>query len=90
MLAIMPMLGWTSHLAHVMQLQAQNVHNITQTVYGHQQDVFGHTRNILDGQMGSHGKKKKNNKCGLGNSQALPGLFLSYGGDEITSNDHVA
>jgi hypothetical protein len=29
MLAIMPMLGWRSHLAHVMQLQAQNVHNIT-------------------------------------------------------------
>jgi hypothetical protein len=35
-------------------------------------------------------EKKNNNKCGLGNSQALPGLFLSYGGDEITSNDHVA
>jgi hypothetical protein len=59
MLAIMPMLGWTSHLAHVMQLQAQNVHNITQSVYGHQQDVFGHTRHILDGQMGSHEKRKE-------------------------------
>jgi hypothetical protein len=44
-------------LAHVMQLQAQNVHNITQSVYGHQQDVFGHTRHILDGQMGIHEKK---------------------------------
>ncbi len=75
----MPMLGWTSHLAHVMQLKAQNVHNITQSVYGHQQDVFGHTRHILNGQMGSH-EKKNNNNYGLGNLQALPGLFSSYGG----------
>jgi hypothetical protein len=90
MLAIMPMLRWMSHLAHVMQLQAQNVQNSTQSMYGHQQDVFGHTRHILDGQLGSHEKKNNNNNYGLGNLQGLPGLFSSYGGDEITSNDHVA
>jgi hypothetical protein len=77
-------------LAHVMQLQAQNVHNITQSVYGHINKMCLGT--LDTSRMGKLAvmEKKTNNNYGLGNLQALPGLFSSYGGNEITSNDHVA
>ncbi len=41
-------------------LQAQNVHNKTQSVYGQHQDVCtGTTRHIVNKQKGSHQKNEK-------------------------------